>query len=45
MANAQQFWSENLRGKDNFRDIGIEWADGIKIDIQEVDCKGVCTSG
>jgi hypothetical protein len=40
MGNAQ-FWSENLSGKDHFRDIGIEWADNMKIDIQEVDCEDV----
>jgi hypothetical protein len=27
--------------KDHFRDIGIEWADNIKIGIQEMDCEGV----
>jgi hypothetical protein len=40
MGNAL-FWSGNLREKDHFRDIGTEWADHIKIDLQEMDCEGV----
>jgi hypothetical protein len=39
------FWLENLTGRDNFEDLGVEGEDNIKMDLREIEWEGVDASG
>jgi hypothetical protein len=35
------FWSENLKGRDQLEDIGIDGENNIRMDRREIEWKGV----